>query len=76
MKHALFKYLRHIRQDTNWPIVIFRISLFFKKIGVILVCFGTSGNLKLVTDVLKLECKKLAKMSEFSLMILEGISVS
>ena len=48
----------------------------FLKIGVILACFSTDGNSELVTDVLKLECKKLAKMSAFSLMILEGISVS
>ena len=41
-----------------------------------LACFRTDGNSELVTDVLKLECKKLAKMSVFSLMILEGISVS
>ena len=42
----------------------------FLKTGVILACFRTDGNSELVTDVLKLECKKLAKMFAFSLMIL------
>ena len=41
-----------------------------------LAFFRTDGNSELVIDVLKLECKKLAKMSVFSLMIFEGISVS
>ena len=40
-------------------------------------CFRTNENPELVTDVLKLECKKLAKISSaFSLMTLERISVS
>ena len=47
----------------------------FVKAGLILACFRTNGNSELVIDVLKLECKKLAKMSAFSLLILEGISV-
>ena len=75
-KHESFKYLRQIRQDTNWPIGIFRIFLPFFETGFVLPCFRTDVNSELVIDVLKLECKKLAKMSAFSLMILEGISVS
>ena len=76
MKLASFKYLRHARQDTNWSIVIFRIFLPFFKNWVILACCRTDGNSELITYVLKLECKKMAKMSAFSLMTLEGISVS
>ena len=45
----------------------------FLKTGVILACFNTNVNSELVTYVLKIECKKLAKISAFSLMILEGI---
>ena len=33
----------------------------FLKTGVILACFRTDGNFELVTDVLKIECKKLAR---------------
>ena len=51
------------------------LSPFFKT-EVILACFSIDGNSELVTDVLKLECRKLAKMSAFSLIILGGISVS
>ena len=78
-KHASFKYVRHTRLDTNWSIVIFTISFpFFKNWGYVslLACFRTDGNSELVTDVLKLVCKKLAKMSASSLMILEGKLVS
>ena len=52
------------------------LDLYHLKTWVILACFRTDGNSELVTDVLKLECKKLAKMSVFYLIILEGISVS
>ena len=48
----------------------------FQKTEVILACFSTDGNCALITDLSKLECKKLARMSVFSLMILEGIMVS
>ena len=43
---------------------------------VLIACFSTGGNSELVTDVLKLECKKLATMSAFFLIILEGKLVS
>ena len=71
--HQLGYYLFYLSYTT---LVIYRTSLPFLKAGVTLACFRSDGNSELVTDVLKLECKKQAKMSVFFLMIAEGISVS
>ena len=48
----------------------------FLKTEVISACFSSDENSELVMDILKLHCKMLAKMSTFSLIILEGISLS
>ena len=48
----------------------------FVKTGVTSACFSSDENSELVMDILKLHCKMLAKMSTFSLIILEGISLS
>ena len=43
---------------------------------MISACFRTDGNSESVMDVIKLECKKLANTTAFSLLFLERISVS
>ena len=69
------------KNSTQFVLVIcflfFQITVYLSSIlkaGVILACLSNDENSELVRDVLKLECKKLVKMSGFFLMILDGIS--